>query len=123
MYVKSVVGLEIFNVVSMYAPQIGMNEDIKKLFWEDLDVVIQSIPNNEEIFVGGDFNGHIGRKGDGYEMVHGGFGYGARNNRGVSMLDFAVAYELSIVNSYFRKMEEHLVTLKSGNTSSQINTS
>jgi len=44
MFVKLVVGLEIFNVVSVYAPQIGLNEDIKRLFWEDLDAVIQSIP-------------------------------------------------------------------------------
>jgi len=99
---------------------MGLDEDIKRVFWEDLDTVIESIPQNEEIFVGGDFNGHIGRKGDGYEKVHGGFGYGDRNNGGVSILNFAVAYELSVVNSYFRKKEEHLVTFKSGNTRIQI---
>jgi len=38
----------------------------------------------------------------------------------VSILDFAVAYELSIVSSYFKKKEEHLITFKSGNTSTQI---
>ena len=31
-----------------------------------------------------------------------------------------VAYELSIVNSYFKKKEEHLVTFKSGNNRTQI---
>jgi len=36
-------------------------------------------------------------------MVHGGFGFGERNNGGVSILEFAVAYELSIVNFYFKK--------------------
>jgi len=54
-------GSEIFNVVSVYAPQLGLDEDIKRLFWADLDAVIQSIPKNEEIFVR-DFNGHIGSK-------------------------------------------------------------
>jgi len=53
-------------------------------------------------------------------MVLGGFGYGERNSDGVLIFDFAVAYELSIVNSYFRKKEEHLVTFKSGNTRTQI---
>ena len=38
----------------------------------------------------------------------------------MSILDFSVAYELSIVNSYFRKKEEHLVTFKRGNTRTQI---
>jgi len=31
-----------------------------------------------------------------------------------------MAYELSIVNSYFRKREEHLVTFKSGSARMQI---
>ena len=55
---------------------MGLDEDIKRLLWEHLDAVIQNILQNEEIFVGGNFNGHIGRKGDRYETVHGGFGYG-----------------------------------------------
>jgi len=40
MTIKVVVGLEIINVISVYAPQIGLTEDIKKQFWEDLDMVI-----------------------------------------------------------------------------------
>jgi len=48
---KLVVGSKISNVISVYAPQIGLDEDIKRLFWEDLNVVIQSIPHNEEIFI------------------------------------------------------------------------
>ena len=35
-------------------------------------------------------------------------------------MNFVVASELSIVNSYFKKKEEHLVTFKSGNTRTQI---
>jgi len=86
----------------------------------DLVEVLQSIPQMEKLFIGGDFKGHIGRRGDGYEMVHRGFGYGERNNGGVSILDFTVAYELLMVNSYFKKKEEHLITFKSGNTRTQI---
>ena len=36
------------------------------------------------------------------------------------MLDFAVAYDLLVVNSYFKKKEDHLVTFKSGSLKSQI---
>ena len=81
---------------------------------------MQSIPWNEGLFIGGDFNSHIGSRGEGYETVHGGLGYEVRNSGGVSLLDFAVAYELSIVNSYFRKRDEHLVTFKSGSARMQI---
>ena len=38
----------------------------------------------------------------------------------MSILDFTVAYELAIVNSYFKKKEEHLITFKRGNTKTQI---
>jgi len=53
-------------------------------------------------------------------MVYGGFGYGDRNNGGVPILDSAIAYQLSIVNSYFRKNEENFMTFRSGNTKTQI---
>jgi len=65
-------------------------------------------------------NGHIGVDSDGYDSAHGGFGFGERNNGGVSVLDFAMAYELFVVNSYFRKKEDHLVTFKSGSLNTQI---
>jgi len=48
--------------------------------WEDLDMVIQDVLQTEKLYIGGDFNGHIGAKPDGYDTVHGGFGYGERNN-------------------------------------------
>ena len=51
MSIKLVVGTEIFNVVSAYVSQIGLNADIKRLFWEDLDEVIQSIPQIEKLLI------------------------------------------------------------------------
>jgi len=120
MSIKLVVGSEILNIVSVYAPQVGLSEEIKRLFWEDLDEVVQSIPQNEGLLIGGDFNGHIGSRAEGYETVQGGLGYGVRNSGGVSVLDFAVAYDMSIVNSYFKKREEHLVTFSSGSARMQI---
>jgi len=53
-------------------------------------------------------------------MAHGGFGYGKKNNGGISVLDFAVAYELLVVNSFSKKKEDHLVTFKSGSIKTQI---
>jgi len=95
------VGSEFINVTSAYSPQIGLPDDIKKLFWEALDMAIQEIPGSEKLFRGGDFNGHIGVDPNGYDTGHGGFGFGERNIGGVSVLDFAVAYELLGVNSFF----------------------
>ena len=83
-------------------------------------MVIQDIPRSKKLFIGGDFNGHIGVDADRYDMAHGGFGYGKKNNGGISVLDFAVAYELLAVNSLFKKKENHLLTFKSGSTMTQI---
>jgi len=118
MSIKLVVGSDILNVVSVYVPQVGLDKESRRCFWEDLDEVVQSILQNEGLFIGGDFNGHIESRGEGYETVHEGLGYGVSNSGGVSLL--AMAYELSIVKSYFRKREEHLVTFKSGSARMQI---
>jgi hypothetical protein len=34
----------IFNVISAYAPQIGLNENVKMQFWEELDALVSSVP-------------------------------------------------------------------------------
>ena len=64
-------------------------------------MVIQDLAPSKKLFIGGDFNGHIGVKAGGYDTTHGGFGYGERNYGGVFILDFAVAYELLVVSSFF----------------------
>jgi len=81
---------------------------------------MQGVPHSEKVFLGGDFNGHIGVQAYGHDQTHGGIGFGERNNGGVMILDFAVAFDLTVVNSRFKKKEEHLVTFRSGNNKSQI---
>ncbi|XP_070014556.1 uncharacterized protein [Nicotiana sylvestris] len=120
MTIKLVVGECTLNVVSAYAPQIGLDEEIKRHFWEGLDDIVRSIPPSERLFIGGDFNGHIGSSAAGYTEVHGGFGVGERNGGGTSLLDFAKAFHLVIANSSFPKRDEHLVTYKSSVAKTQI---
>jgi hypothetical protein len=52
--------------------------------------------------------------------VHGDFGYGSRNQEGEGILNFALAYDLIIVNTLFRKRVSHLVTFSGGQYCSQI---
>jgi exonuclease III len=53
-------------VISAYAPQIGLSDDVKKQFYEDFEDMIREEPSSEKLFIGGDLNGHIG-------TVRGGF--------------------------------------------------
>ncbi|XP_070025054.1 uncharacterized protein [Nicotiana sylvestris] len=78
------------------------------------------VPPAEKLFIGGDFNGHIGATAGGYDKVHGGFGFRERNGRGTSLLDFAKAFGLVTANSSFPKREEHLVTFQNAMVKTQI---
>ena len=42
------------NIISVYAPQVGCSEDEKLTLWEELDDVLQSIPDKEGLVVIGD---------------------------------------------------------------------
>ncbi|XP_070041242.1 uncharacterized protein [Nicotiana tomentosiformis] len=87
---------------------------------EVLDEVVWGTLPTEKLFIGEDFNGHIGLSVGGYGEVHGGFGFGDRNGEGTSVLDFARAFELVIVNSIFPKREEHLIIFRSIVAKTQI---
>jgi len=83
-------------------------------------MVIQDVPLSENLFVRGDFNGYSGVEADRYDTSHRGFGYGERNNGGAFILNFAVAYNFLVANSFFKKKEDHLVTFRSGPIKTQI---
>ena len=84
------------------------------MVWLELYLVVRSF------FIGEDFNGHVGTTSTVFEVVHGGFGYSSWNQEGEEVLDFAVAFDLMIANTFFRKRESHLVTFSSRQHSSQI---
>ncbi|XP_019253831.1 PREDICTED: craniofacial development protein 2-like [Nicotiana attenuata] len=113
MSIKVVVGGFTVNVVSAYAPQVGLDQEVKRRFWDDLDKVVHSILHSKKLFIGGDFNVHIGANARGYDGVHGGYGFGVRNEEDISLLDFTNAFDLVVANSSFPKREEHLVTFRS----------
>ncbi|XP_047253719.1 uncharacterized protein LOC124887847 [Capsicum annuum] len=98
----------------------GLDDEEKRRFWEDLDEMVMSVPSNEKIFIGGNFNGHVGSSSKGYDDVHGGHRFGVRNVEGVELLDFAWAFRLVVVNSNFPKKDVHLVTFCSLVAKTQI---
>jgi hypothetical protein len=95
----------VFNVISAYAPQIGLNESVKILFWEELDALVSSVFISEKLFIGGDLNGHVGSTRVYFDVVYEGFRYGSRNQEGKGIFNFALAYNLIIANILFRKRE------------------
>ncbi|KAK3560854.1 hypothetical protein QTP86_022604 [Hemibagrus guttatus] len=108
------------NVVSGYAPQAGCELEEKERFWSELDEVMESIPTGERVVIGADFNGHVGEGNRGDEEVMGKFGVNERNLEGQMVVDFAKRMDMAVVNTYFKKREEHRVTYKSGGGKTQV---
>ncbi|KAK6763221.1 hypothetical protein RB195_023798 [Necator americanus] len=120
MAVKVDTGEVELRVVSAYAPQMGCSEEEKACFWEDLEQYVQSLESKEVLLIGGDFSGHVGSRKDGFESCHGGYGYGARNDDGLRILEYAAASDLIIANTQYRKRKSHLITYTSGGRETQI---
>ena len=117
MLIKLLVGEAVLTVLSVYAPQTGLEESTKDAFYDSLQTVISELPDKEIVIPCGDWNGHVGREAAGYEGVHGGSGYGERNADGDRVLEFAVANDFVIGNTFFVKKE--IVTLSLTNLAMQ----
>ena len=120
MSVKLGIGETVVNVICAYAPQVGCEDEEKETFWRQMDQELRAIPEGERVIVGGGLNGHVGISREAIERIHGGWGVGEKNEEGERVTDFAIAFDLSIVNTFFEKRPNHLVTYKSGGRQSQI---
>jgi hypothetical protein len=63
------VGDLIFNVISAYAPQIGLNESVKMQFWEELNALVSSVLISEKLFIVEDLNEHVCSTRVGFDRV------------------------------------------------------
>ena len=75
-----------------------------------------------EFLIPSDWNGHVGSTGSGYKEVHRGYGYGKPDpdSEGERILEYALAYDVFLGNTCFKKRDSHLITYRSGNTATQI---
>ena len=108
------VGKAVLNLVSVYAPQVGRSMEEKEEFYISLGKVLSPIDVGERLMVCGDMNGHVGSRTDGFEGVHGGYGFGERNVEGEMLLEFADAMDLAVTNTWFKKDNRQMVTYESG---------
>ncbi|KAG2463133.1 CFDP2 protein, partial [Polypterus senegalus] len=119
MIMKLEIGGVMMNVVSAYAPQVGCVMGEKEDFWSELDEVMNSVPKGQRVVIGADFNGHVGEGKRGDEEVMARYGIKERNEKGQRIVDFTKRMDMAVVNTYFKKREEHKVTYKSGGRCTQ----
>ncbi|KAF7708178.1 hypothetical protein HF521_017235, partial [Silurus meridionalis] len=120
MNVKLEVEGMMINVTSAYAPQVGCKMEEKEKFWSELDEVVDGVPRNERLVIGADFKCQAGEWNRGDEEVMGRYGLKQRNVEGQMVVDFAKRMEMAVVNTYFKKKEDHRMTYKSGGRCTQV---
>ena len=89
---------------------MGCNTEEKEEFWNELDEEVQKIPGAERVVIGADLNGHVGKEKTGDERVMGRYGLRERNEEGQGIMDFAKRMGMAVLNTYFKKKEEHRPT-------------
>jgi exonuclease III len=57
--IKLVFGDLVLNIINVYAPQVGLSDDVKRQFWEDLKDMVRGVSSSEKFFIKGDLNGHV----------------------------------------------------------------
>ena len=100
--VKLIVGQRVVTFLSVYAPQSGLSDEVKDLFFDQLRAVTARIPTSEFLIPCGDWNGHVGLAGTGYREVHGGMGYGRPKPdvEGERILEYALPFDLLLGNTF-----------------------
>ncbi|XP_068200663.1 uncharacterized protein [Palaemon carinicauda] len=78
------------------------------------------IPTRKRAIIGGDLNGHSGISSEGIVRVHGGWGVGERNDGEERVIDFSVAFDLAMINTFFEKKINRLITYSNGDRESHI---
>ena len=99
----------------------------KNHFWQDLNGIktgvskqlLESVSKQERIVLDADLNGHMGEGNMGDEEMER-YGAGTRNKEVRMVVDFAKRIGLAVVNTYFKKKNEHRVTYKSSRKSTQV---
>ena len=60
--------------LSVYAPQSGLKDEVKDLFFDQLHAVTARIPASEFLIPCGEWNGYVGHAGNGYRKCMVGWG-------------------------------------------------
>ena len=63
--------------------------------------MVRSVLIGKKLFIGRDLNGHMDTSNTCFKGVHEGFGI--RNQEGEDVLSFALAYNMIVANTLFRK--------------------
>ena len=85
-----------------YAPTLTSSDDDKEAFYSDLNNLLSTVPQNDKLYVVGDFNACVGSEADQWPHVIGRNGVGEMNSNGLLLLQLCIDYQLCITNTFLR---------------------
>lgn len=107
------------NVIQCCGPTNDSAEDMKDAFYNQLQAVVQRMPERDIIILMADLNAKIGSDNTGYEEVMGQQGLGMMNDNGERFTNLCAASNLVIGGSIFTHQRIHKVTRVSPDLSAE----
>ena len=98
------------SILSIYAPTLCSTDEVKNVFYEELESKLREIPPSEHLFLLGDFNARVGSDYTSWSRCLGHFGVGRLNDNGQRLLEFCAHHDLCITNTFFSSKPQHRVT-------------
>ncbi|VDO53654.1 unnamed protein product [Schistosoma margrebowiei] len=89
------------NIIQCYTPTNDSNDDIKDLFYERLQSIIEKCPRKDLTILMGDLNAKVGIDNTGYEDIMGRHGLGERNENGERFANLCAFNKLFIGGTIF----------------------
>ncbi|KAI8494200.1 hypothetical protein Bbelb_279600 [Branchiostoma belcheri] len=89
------------DIIQAYLPTSNSTDEEVEAVYEDIDNLINNSRAHYKIIMG-DFNAKVGM-GDSSSSSTGPFGYGTRNSRGDTLVNFAERHKMRIMNTHFKK--------------------
>ena len=95
-------------VIKVYAPTTNAEEAEVEQFYEDLQGLLELTPQNNVLFIVGDWNAKVGSQ----EIpgVTGKFGLGVHNEAGKRLTEFCQENALVIAKTFFQQCKRQLYT-------------
>ena len=94
--------------IQVYAPNSHAEEAEVEQFYDDLQDLLQLTPQNDVLFITGDWNAKIG--GQEIPGVTGKFGLGVQNEAEQRLIEFCQENALVIANTLFQQHKRRLYT-------------
>ncbi|XP_048516546.1 craniofacial development protein 2-like [Dendroctonus ponderosae] len=92
----------LLKMIQVYAPTSTHADAEVEVFYDDINTAIHQELTHYSMLIG-DFNAKLGHKEDETETPLGTHGFGVRNERGQTLLEFLLQHNLFVMNSFYRK--------------------